>query len=190
MGKMVRCTEGHFYDTAKHSSCPWCSKPIDLDSPATDAGGGAKTRPLAADPTPTPAAAARAAAPAGGVTKRLDETEVGQRPVVGWLVCIEGPDTGRDYRLHSEKNFIGRDNTMDICLGKDDTISRARHAIITFEPKKRTYWVQPGDSAGLVYVNEDVVHTPIQINANDIVEVGKSKLMLVPFDTTKYRIFA
>ncbi len=187
MGKMVRCTEGHFYDTSKHTGCPWCSKPIDLESSSTDPTGAAaamKTRPLAPDP-----GAGRPAAAGAGVTRRVGETETGVQPVVGWLVCVEGPDMGRDYRLHSEKNFIGRDATMDVALAKDETVSRQRHAILTFEPKKRTYWVQPGDSAGLVYVNEDVVHTPMQIGANDILEVGKSKLALVPFSTEKYKVF-
>ena len=33
----------------------------------------------------------------------------GSEPVVGWLVCIEGPMRGVDFRLHDGYNFIGRE---------------------------------------------------------------------------------
>ena len=30
----------------------------------------------------------------------------GVEPVVGWLVCIDGPSRGSDYRLHAGYNYI------------------------------------------------------------------------------------
>ncbi|WP_424766536.1 hypothetical protein [Paenibacillus sp. sgz302251] len=31
-------------------------------------------------------------------------------PVVGWLVCVEGPHKGNDFRLHSERNLLASPN--------------------------------------------------------------------------------
>jgi hypothetical protein len=187
-GKMVRCAEGHFFDSEKHASCPWCTPagvretpvpaPADrtrkLDSPAAGAAAGAFI-----PPPPKPEAAP-------GATKRLDMTQEGTRPVVGWLVCIDGPDRGKDFRLHAEKNFIGRDNGMDVCLARDEAVSRGRHAIVVFDPKKRNFWLYPGESQGLVYHREELVNAPVQVGPYEVIEVGASKLVIVPFDTERY----
>jgi hypothetical protein len=113
-------------------------------------------------------------------------TQEGTRPVVGWLVCVEGPDRGKDFRLHAEKNFIGRDNGMDICLARDEAVSRGRHAIVVFDPKKRNFWLYPGEAQGLVYLREELVNSPVQVGPYEVIEVGASKLVIVPFDTEKY----
>lgn len=188
---MIRCQEGHFYDPAKHTACPWCAKPIDMGPGTGEASdAGQKTVPVRApenDGKTSPVAAggagygAAAAGPAPGATKRLIREQLGMDPVVGWLVCLDGPDRGRDFRLHAEKNFIGRAPTMDVCIAGDDTISREKHATITFEPKKQTFWLVPGDASGLVYLNSEVIYTPAQLKERDTVELGKTKLVLVPF---------
>jgi hypothetical protein len=162
---MKRCDSGHFYDADKHSSCPWCGVAVEMESGPTRAV--------------KPPDAGRASDP--GVTQVLHRDASGISPVVGWLVCVEGPDRGRDYRLHGEKNFIGRSSTMDIAITGDDSISREKHAAVSFEPKKKTFWLLPGESAGLVYLNDEVVNAPREIKARDIIELGRSKLMLFPF---------
>lgn len=181
---MTRCTEGHFYDPAKHSSCPWCSKPLDLGGPAEADTSGSKTVPLRGDGG---VASAPAASGPQVATKRLIRDQLGIDPVVGWLVCLDGPEKGKDYRLHTEKNFIGRATSMDVIIAGDDAISREKHATITFEPKKQTFWLVPGDSTGLVYLNGEVLYTPLQIKARDVIELGKTKLTLVSFVSDSFR---
>lgn len=176
---MTRCQEGHFYDAAKHSSCPWCGVPIETGDSAAEN----RTRPL--DRT-EPGRNAAIPAAAAGVTRAFYKEPTGISPVVGWLVCIEGPDRGQDYRIHMEKNFIGRSRSMDIAIGGDDGISRERHAVIMFDPKKNVFWLQPGEAAGLVYLNSELVHSPVPIKADDVIELGRTKLVLVPFVGEKY----
>lgn len=182
---MVRCSEGHFFDPAKHSACPWCAKPLDLG-----AGGGAASDPSAGKTKPVAQVAEAAGgtavtptppAQAAGVTKRVAPKELGIDPVVGWLVCIDGADKGRDYRIHTERNFIGRAPSMDICISGDETISRERHAILSFDPKKKQFWIQPGESTGLVYLNGEAVYVPQQLNPRDTIEFGQTKVVFVPF---------
>jgi hypothetical protein len=107
-------------------------------------------------------------------------------PVVGWLVCLAGPDRGRDFRLHAEKNFVGRSPAMDVCVAGDESVSRERHALVIFDPKKQVFWAVPGDASGLVYLNGDIVHSPIEMQADDVLEVGQTKLVLIPFCGQKY----
>lgn len=189
---MIRCVEGHFYDPAKHTACPWCGQRIDLGArvPETVPVRPAGTDPLKTVPVAPPAGAQGAPMPpaqAAGKTVRLVREQLGIDPVVGWLVCIEGPDRGKDYRLHSEKNFIGRSSTMDVCITGDDAISREKHAVITFEPKKQTFWLLPGESSGLVYLNGDILHLPAVLKHWDTIELGKTKLVVVPFVSGEFR---
>lgn len=201
---MVRCAEGHFYDPGKHAACPWCAKPLDVGGAGVSDASESKTKPVqqpmgvapepAAPPPAPPAATAPAAsspaasslatspaASASGVTKRVAPKELGIDPVVGWLVCTDGKDKGRDYRVHTERNFIGRAPSQDICISGDDTISRERHAVLSYDPKKNEFWIQPGESTGLVYLNGDAVYVPQKLKCRDLIEIGQTRLCFMPF---------
>lgn len=185
--KMTRCTEGHFYDPTKHNACPWCALPPDLEA-------GDRTRPavspppLPPPPPPPPPPQFPPPIPKPGATRRAGSETTGAKndPVVGWLVCLAGPDRGRDFRLHAEKNFIGRSPLMDVCVAADESVSRDRHALVIFDPRKQAFWAVPGDASGLVYLNGDIVHAPTQMKTDDVLEMGQTKLVLVPFCGDKY----
>ena len=180
---MTRCSHGHFYDAGKHTSCPYCGVGAEVVE--------GKTRrvpdPAAGAAPPAPAAVAPAASADPGVTRAVfRDASSGIGPVVGWLVCVEGPDKGRDFRIHGQKNFIGRSPSMDIALTGDDSVSRDKHASVAYDPKQRAFWILPGEALGLVYLNEQLVNTPMKLTSRDIVEVGKSKLMFWPFCDDKF----
>jgi hypothetical protein len=189
--KMTRCPEGHFYDPTKHAGCPWCALPVDVE-------GGERTRPagppplppaaVAGPPPPPPPLPTPPSLPKPGATRRAGQEASGSNndPVVGWLVCLAGPDRGRDFRLHAEKNFIGRSPLMDVCVAGDESVSRDRHGLVIFDPKKQAFWAVPGDASGLVYLNGDIVHSPTRIERDDVLEVGQTKLVLIPFCGEKY----
>ena len=188
---MIRCPEGHFYDQTKHQGCPWCGVAA---SAAQAEPGAVKTQPLRPVPSPPPlppplqAPSQPLARPVEyGATKALHREPSGLSPVVGWLVCVEGPDRGQDYRIHMEKNFIGRSPAMDIAITGDESISRDKHATVTFDPKKRVFWLLPGESSGLVYLNDTLVNTPAELKPDDVLELGTSKLVLVPFASEKFQ---
>jgi hypothetical protein len=136
-----------------------------------------------------PIATPPAVAPPPNATVRLGASAragIKTDPVAGWLVCLEGPDRGRDYRLHMEKNFIGRAPNMDVVLDGDSTVSREKHAIVIFDPRKKVFWALPGEASGLVYLNGDIVNAPVQMKADDILEVGQTRLALIPFCGDRY----
>lgn len=100
-------------------------------------------------------------------------------PCVGWLIAINGTHIGEDFRLVTGRNFIGRGEDMDIALVGDKSVSRSRHAIVVYEPKKHLYLVQPGDSSSLVYHNDEVVLTPVPIKPYDKITVGDVDLVFM-----------
>ena len=127
-----------------------------------------------------------AAAPAGPGAPAQPAAPKAIDPVVGWLVSIKGPHFGESFGIHSGMNSIGRNASNRIVLDRDPAVSREKHAFITYEPKHRCFYVKPGDSSGLVYVNEDYITENRQINVRDVLEIGGSKLIFVPFCTEEF----
>ncbi|GAB4409891.1 MAG: hypothetical protein OHK0021_19620 [Bryobacter sp.] len=174
---MVRCPQGHYFEPEKHTSCPYCGVGTALESAPGKTRAIPQAGPVGAPPVMSPLASGSNPAK----TRSLHQSESGTEPVVGWLVCIAGPDRGRDWRLRAEKNLIGRGSHMDVAVAGDDTISREKHATVLYDPKKATFWLLPGEASGIVYRNDEIVHSPVALAPDDVIELGKTKLVLVPF---------
>lgn len=193
---MKRCASGHYYDESKHSLCPHCGINIDLNLGVTmpkrprNSDNPAHTQAIVPNPSDdlgkTVAKLPEGIKGDNGKTVALIRKDMGIDPVVGWLVCIEGPDKGKDYKIRSERNFIGRSDKMDICIRGDDAISRENHAIVSYSPKKRLFRIYSGDSRGLVYLNDEEVITAEELKRYDVIELGKTKLMFVPFCSEQF----
>ncbi|TYQ16967.1 UNVERIFIED_CONTAM: FOG: FHA domain [Acetivibrio alkalicellulosi] len=158
--RLVRCVNGHMFNSERYGNrCNFCG------------GSPAGSRELVQTPRPDID---------DDRTRTTDDYEDGIEPVVGWLVCIEGEQRGKDYKIRRGKNFIGRSDEMDIAILGDLTISRKNHAALSYNPKQRNFFLIPGDGAGLVYLNNEVVFVPVEISAYDVIEIGKSKLIFLP----------
>ncbi|MDI9370024.1 MAG: FHA domain-containing protein [Synergistaceae bacterium] len=178
-----RCPNGHFYDPDVNSSCPWCALPSD-EVERTRMVDIGKNRPAGAEES-TIKLSRKDAPPSKsaideGHTVAVVKRKIGIDPVVGWFVCIKGPDRGRDYRIRSEKNSIGRADSMDVCISSDDTISRVDHAFVVYDPKKRSFRVQAGSGRGLIYLNGEEVSASEKLNAYDRLEMGRSEFLFIP----------
>jgi hypothetical protein len=101
-------------------------------------------------------------------------------PVVGWLVCVAGPDKGADWRLVSGRNAIGRGEGMAVRLASDLGVSRDRHAVISFDPRRGSFTLTPGERQGLVYCNGREVLVPEVLAPHDRIELGASTLFFMP----------
>jgi hypothetical protein len=108
-------------------------------------------------------------------------------PVVGWLVCVKGSNQGRDYRVLSERNRIGRDAQMEICIAGDNRISRDSHAIITYEPRNNEFWLTPGLARGIAYLNGRLVDATTSLKAYDTIELGDTALQFIPFCGERFK---
>jgi hypothetical protein len=101
-------------------------------------------------------------------------------PVVGWLVCVGGCHFGECFNIYAGKNSIGRNEDNRIVIPNDDTISRVKHALIIYEPRKRNFFLQPGDSSGLTYLNGDYMMEAKQLATRDMIDLGNSEFMFMP----------
>lgn len=104
-------------------------------------------------------------------------------PVVGWLVIIEGPGRGRDFRLIQGENTIGRGDDMDVCLNlgddSDDTVSREAHAVVVYDNFANEFFIERGNSRNLPLLNGATIRRDQNLNAGDIVQLGSTKLRFV-----------
>lgn len=101
-------------------------------------------------------------------------------PIVGWLVCIEGPDKGADYRIYGQYNFIGRAMNMDICIRNDNHISNEKAAVVAYDPKSKKFLFAPGTGHNLVYVNDEMIAGSVMLKPYDELTIGVTKLLFVP----------
>lgn len=115
-----------------------------------------------------------------GKTVSFYQAKRGIDPVAGWLVCIEGEDFGGSFTIKSGRNFVGRSTEMDIVLRGDNSISRYKHAVILYEPKRREFIAQAGESRELFYLNDEVVLNPVKLKQYDILTIGGTRLMFFP----------
>lgn len=116
-----------------------------------------------------------------GVTEAVDMGGVvGFSPTVGWLVCVEGPARGTDYRIRAGYNFIGRAEHMDICVRGDRKIRREKHALLAYDQEERVFFFGPADGRSIVRVNGKMVMNPQEIRSRDVLTVGATKLMFIP----------
>ena len=158
---LQRCNNGHLYDSGRHSRCPYCESE-GLTDEIKDEKINLVDEMDDDDKT---------------VAYWSKDSKVD--PVVGWLTCIEGPDKGKDYRIVSERNFIGRGDHMDICINGDSAISRNNHCSISYNPKERKFVMTPGSGNGLVYINNAPLYETKQIFSHNFIEIGESKFVFV-----------
>lgn len=104
----------------------------------------------------------------------------GFTPTTGWLVCIDGPAKGTDYRVRAGYNYIGRAEHMDICVTGDNQIGHERHAMIAYDQEEKVFFFGPADGKSIVRLNGKMVMVPMEIKAYDVITIGSTKLMFVP----------
>ena len=196
------CSAGHVYDADQFASCPYCNRntrAIQFGATAAPAGYGATTAP-----------AGYGAAPAGrddtigqtvmpeAIRRRMEQErdnrtvgefkrKLGYEPVVGWLVCVEGPEVGKDYRLFGRINSIGRAEGNDVVLAQEHTVSQKNHVRLAYDAKHNNFQLIPGEGTNVTYLNDEPLYVPQELNAYDVLEMGATKLIFVPLCSERFR---
>lgn len=197
---LQKCANGHFYDADKNGACPHCNGPQgQMEAGVTvaaDAGLEMNTmlegyEGMAGYETMVetiPGSATTIPETGINVPASSDEMKtigfydgvIGTEPVVGWLVCTAGVHEGEDFRLKSGRNYIGRTRQMDVVLSGEESVSREKHSIVVYEPKANKFFVLPGESTELSYLNDEVILQVTPLKAYDVITLGEVKLMFVP----------
>ncbi|SEH04884.1 FHA domain-containing protein [Candidatus Venteria ishoeyi] len=103
-------------------------------------------------------------------------------PVVGWLVVIDGPGRGNSRQLGYGMNTIGRSSTERVALDYGDSdMTRSKHAIVTYDPRGRKFYLQHGGGQNLTYLNGAPVLVPTELKGGEEVLVGQTMLRFVNF---------
>ncbi|HWT74385.1 MAG TPA: FHA domain-containing protein [Mobilitalea sp.] len=209
----VECGRGHLYDNNIYTTCPYCNnstQAINFGGVAVDRDN--KTRPISdvynqpnnfvnpmADPyqsevsvlnegktLPPKDYAKPKKVEDDNKTVGLMKEKLGIDPVVGWLVCIEGKEVGKDYKIRGQINTIGRSEKMDICIKNDNTISNENHARLSYSERNNKFNLIPAESKNVIYLNDNEIFTPTVLNAYDVIDFGETKLMFIPFCSEKF----
>ena len=174
-----QCVNGHYYDSEKFSACPHCEE---TPNAAPKPNEESKTVAMySADIFSSAKIQIRdASAEKGDKTIAFYQSEMNMDPVVGWLVCVEGKERGRDYRLHSGRNFIGRALRMDVMLADDDQITRENHCSVVYDKKGNTFSLVPGEGTN-TYINGELLADPAPIADDDVIRLGATELVFNAF---------
>mgnify|MGYP003213197580 CR=1 FL=1 len=117
---IVKCTNGHFFDSDKYDECPYCAEKgehvfeerRDMDDRMTISGNSVCDMLFENQLTERYLENVRD----DEKTVSLSIVSGNNRPVVGWLMCISGSQKGRALSVFSGRNFAGRAKNMDIRL--------------------------------------------------------------------------
>lgn len=161
------------------------------DRPAPDAAtrvyrpGAQKGRSPAPPPQaePSPAAWDQPTVPAEGRDPEQPAAPADPMadPPVGWLVVVKGPGQGRSVTIGNGMNPIGRDHAERICVDFGDaTISRHGHAVITYDPKGKQFYIQHGGGKNLTYMDDAPVLVPTELQGFSKIVMGETVLLFVP----------
>lgn len=162
---MQLCSNGHYFDKERYAECPYCKPAQIVQEPVSP------TAPLRSE-----------CVPSMDKTVRLVIKETGIDPVVGWLVCTAGSDKGKDFRLHSGNNFVGRESDRDVCLKGDPSIS-GKHFSIGYDQRHDRFFISMGEGKEIVYVNgEPLGGGSITLKKGDQIEVAATALVFIPLD--------
>lgn len=183
MPNMQLCPNGHYFDSERYIACPYCKAIVDIDE--TGAFGGTDNISVTEGIESVSSNSANHNKKDNNsdddVTVGLDRIR-GTRivPVVGWLVCTEGNDKGKDFRLHAGNNFVGRNSDRDVYL-HDQSVSR-KHFTISYDQRKDRWFITMGEGKEIVYVNDDPIGSMTFLKRGDLIEVANTKLVFIPLE--------
>ena len=200
MAKIVRCANGHFYDSEKKKVCPYCQKinkeKIEIQKWEQDIPHFqyqtqtindeiTQAMPVYREKNIISLKDERAStlgikASDEQLTQAIYKGHLGTGYVTGWLVCIKGPSKGRDYRIMHGMNWIGRGMNMDILINGDTEIAYDRHCAVVYDGKGNQFFIVQGQGA-LTYVNDEIVEETRKLELGDVIKIGKSTFEFIPF---------
>ena len=200
MSNQVSCPRGHLYDSSL-PSCPYClpsaGQAVGPTVPFTSAQGGLPpTTPVqGATPPTTPIQYQGGNVSTKPVDRSMQETQVADdlltqagthpqptrvRPVVGWLVCVQGNDIGKDFRLHANFNSVGRGENQDVRID-DEYVSR-EHFIVSYDMVNNRYFADMGQGKTFVYINGYPLGARTQLRKGDQIKVANTLLVFIPLE--------
>lgn len=191
-----KCPNGHQYDGALYGdNCPFCPQSGTTPTPSTTSGE--KTHVISTKPTEPLKPTAPLNDNGGSYSKTKpyadeqpgdrtviripgqDGTVMDGRRVVGMLVSYTTAPTGDVFLIREGKTVVGRDPKCDIVV-PDQAVSREHLHIVYHEANNRTFRLKDNMSSGGTFVNGKFEGDIIQLQANDVIIIGRHKFIFIP----------
>lgn len=104
-------------------------------------------------------------------------------PVVGWLVVVGGPGIGQFRPIFEGNNTVGRSAQSRIAIDfGDDAISGEEQAYIRYDSSDRSFLFVPNlAKTNVVSLNERRPTAAVELQAMDVITMGRTQLVFVPF---------
>lgn len=170
---LVKCSNGHFYDAQKYGECPYCY--IEVTFPAEEGEHTQEYDAMAEDDLTRGYESAKSEEEHTiGITFSEDGS-----PAVGWLVCVSGPEKGRDYRLHAGRNYVGCSWDSDVAVN-DREISKSKHFSIVYDSKNNEFLIVPGEGT-LTYLGDEILKGVQILTERQHIRAGKSEFAFRAF---------
>lgn len=150
--KLKRCSKGHIFNEEKSENCPYClnhKKDQNIDIQQYEKE-----------------------------EKTLVYMPVKIEPVVGWLVCIDGKEKGKDFRIINQRNFITFSNDIGINILKE---SSEYLFTITYNSKQRIFVISPGTTSEIIYLNRNAIYETTLIESYHLIEFDSVKLIFIGY---------
>lgn len=100
--------------------------------------------------------------------------------VVGWLVCINGDQKGRDYRLCRGFNRLGGSDKMDIAVKGDPKLGDFASCAIVYDDKSNEFFAVKQEDEH-VFVNEEGLKGAVKLTSGDRIKAGDSEFEFIAF---------
>lgn len=169
--KLIKCENNHYFDSDKFISCPHCANQA-INAEVSDILGMNQRQINTA---------------VSHSQYRKEYRNVAMGKTVGWLVCIEGTMIGESFVLREGDNYIGRAENMDIPLLYESTVSREKHAVITYDPIQNSCVLYSQKHSDQTLCNRKNIKVKRTLKNRDVITLGDCSLLFVPLCNASFR---
>jgi hypothetical protein len=195
MAIVIQCKEKHFFDSERYDECPVCKKENQYLTGEQGADPSekeleayvrsyAKRKKVAGEPedddkTELLGSQVPHLKQPDEVTTSVQDNQM-YCYIKGWLVCLDGPLHGQDFKIYKGFNKIGREQKNDISLAGDGQVAENEHCYLMYEEGPNTFHLVPGKGKE-IFVNEKPLLEATALFQGDIVKVGGSSLEFIAY---------
>ena len=182
---IIKCDAGHYYDPERYEKCPYCKKEkkgvlhARRDPKFEDGLTVAKEKKREKPSFFSKSSAHREGKFDEEKTVGIRDAQSGKKRVAGWIVCYQGEDAGRDYRLYHGFNYIGRNFSMDVCLNHNSGIAEEKHGAIVYDGRQNQFFVVAVN--GSILLNERPIVEMEELQDGDRLQFGNEIYIFIPF---------
>lgn len=167
---LTKCENGHFFDDEKFLSCPHCANQM-AGANVNDLLGKEQKEISTAIPQPQ---------------NLSGYQQLVRGKTVGWLVCIEGTMLGESFVLREGDNYIGRAANMDIALLYEPSVSREKHAIISYDSSRNCCVLYSPEHKDQTFCNAKKVKTKKSLKNRDLITFGDASFLFIPLCNSSF----